>query len=220
MREQPANHCAQALENLYQAFATQKKPPSISACACCVDAREIRVLLNAPLRGLTCQQLTSYAASVFLTAGDGSDFRYLLPRLLEVFVLKAEGWPDVEVMLSKLRLAKWRQWSGPEQQAVMAFLEAVFDERLHRGEDAAWEIDALVCGMAQADIDMAPFLRKLEDPSVREVLCGFFERNSAGLAKGKLTNAFWDDDAAAAPVLAWLQSPEVQNLVWTHDGAA
>jgi hypothetical protein len=74
------------IDAVYAAFASVPKPLRIDGCACCVDENEVTVLLTKPLREISPSALSSYASSVFLTVGDKQDFRYFLPRILEISV--------------------------------------------------------------------------------------------------------------------------------------
>ena len=79
-----SNRVIQALEDVYRVFAALSKPREIEACPCCIDRLSLCTLLSTPLRELTPDQLSPYASSVLLTAGDEMDFRYFLPRMLEI----------------------------------------------------------------------------------------------------------------------------------------
>jgi hypothetical protein len=125
------------------------------------------------------------------------------------------------VVLEKLALAKWLMWQKKEIEALQTFFHAAFDEALQSREDANHEIDSWICGLALAGVDVAPFLRKLEDPTVESTLFGFFELNAGGLNKGKLGNSFWNGHfELSAPVINWFESPEIQSLIWKHYGSA
>ena len=215
-----AARVAQTLADVYAAFAKEHKPRRIDACPCCFDRAEVCTLLATPLRELTPKQLSGYASSVFLTAGSESDFRYFLPRILEISVNDSSWWPDREVVLGKLTLADWRAWSKHLSDPLMRLFEAAFDEALLQANDPGWEIDSWVCALSMAGLDVLPYLEKLKAPGAENALLQFFEVNAGALLKGKLTNAFWKDEKAnPAPVFAWLNSPYVQSTVWSHYGA-
>ena len=204
-----------ALVKVYRAFSGVLKPAKIPACPCCVTASEVCSLLQTPLRQLTPEQLSRYAGSVLLTSGSSADFRYFLPRILDISLHERYWYPDREIVLGKLVLADWKSWPNQETQPLMALFEAAFDETMT--VDDWWDVDSWICSLALADIDVTPFLRKLMEPSALPVLIGFFERNSTHLGKGKLSNSFWKDHKAnAAPVVAWFQSTEVQAVVMGH----
>jgi hypothetical protein len=214
-----AGRMLRPIEDVYAAFAKRHRPTAINACPCCVDKAEICTLLTTPLRELTSEQLSGYTSSVFLTAGGDPDFRYFLPRILEI-CLREDPYPDREVVLGKLTLANWKSWPANLAQPIVRLFEAGFDDTLTLSQDRGSEIDSWICGLSMAGLDVMPYLGKLTLPSSKDALVEYFEWNADGLAKGKLTNAFWTDEKAnSQPVLAWFNSAKVQATVWPHYGA-
>ena len=210
----------EALDRVYQVFSTQKKPRTISACPCCIDQAHICTLLSTPLRKITPEQLSSYASSVFLTAGSESDFRYFLPRILEISIHDRGWWPDREIVLRSLALAGWKSWHEGERKVLQSLFDSAFNDVICCEEDQDYEIDSWICGLALAGLDVAPFLQKLEDPATTEALIGLFELNAADLPKKRLGNAFWsDNNEAAAQVVEWFESSAIQSIVWRHYGS-
>ncbi len=211
----------EALERIYQTFATRKGPATIVACPCCLDQNEVCALLKTPLRKITPSQLSGYASSVFLTSGSEKDFRYFLPRILEISYREQYWWPDREVVLGKLTLANWMNWSEKEIDTLHSFFEVAFDQALQCGDEASYEVDSWICALALAGADVGPYLRKLEDPAQQDVLLGYFELNAAELQKDKLGNAFWNGDMTlATPIINWFQSAQIQSVIWRHYGSA
>lgn len=204
----------EALDRVYEAFSTQRKPRTISACPCCIDEAQACTLLSTPLRKITPAQLSSYASSVFLTAGSESDFRYFLPRILEISIHDRSWWPDREIVLRSLALAGWKSWHKGEREALQSLFDSAFDDVIFCEEDQEYEIDSWICGLALAGVDVAPFLQKLEDPAATEALICLFELNAAHLQRNKLGNAFWSENKeAAAQVVEWLESSAIQSIV-------
>ena len=59
-----------AIERLYQAFADVPKPKVIEGCPCCIEDKNIDVLLTKPLRIISAEDLGEYAFCLFNTVGD------------------------------------------------------------------------------------------------------------------------------------------------------
>ena len=201
-----------AVQGLYTAFGAVPKPASIDACPCCEDRVEMCALLEGPSNRIPAPALSKYAFSVFYTAGSEADFKYLLPRICELMA-SPEWLTDLEVVLPKLRLARWHTWPQQQVDAVVRFLEAGFEDAVLSTDDAGRNVDSWLCGLARAQVDLNRFLRRLLEPDAAHALRGLHEKNAHELwSKGKLANTFWDDDAPGAQVLvAWLKSPEVQS---------
>jgi hypothetical protein len=207
------------IERMYAAFAGQGKPAVVDACACCIGERELNELVRVDLRHLTAEQLSNYASSVFLTAGSDSDFRYFIPRILDLSLHGAFDWPDFEVICASLRNGEWLSWPESLKLSIIdVFLSAW--ERAATGGDGVG-VDSLICGFGRAGLDLYPFLGRLEAADAERALVGFYDRNSQALMKGKLRNEFWGDfKAEAAPVIAWFGSPGVVQIVNRHYGLA
>jgi hypothetical protein len=206
---------AKAIRGLYSAFGSVPKPRSIDACPCCEKQEDTCQLLEAPLDQVPSVPLSHYTFSAFLTAGSEADFRYFLPRILELTLLDKEWYADVEVVIPKLRLAHWETWPREEIAAVTGFLEASFEVALQM-EDAPGEaVDSWLCGLALADVDLEPFQKRLVQPDARRALRELYDWNSHKLlSQGKLTNPFWHGHPVEmGSVASWLRSPEVQSRV-------
>ena len=205
---------ASAVDALYAAFSSQPKPSRIDACPCCVPAGEFCTLLHTPLRKLTAEQLSGFASSLLLTAGNERDLRYFFPRILDISIHEPGWWPDREVVLEKLALGHWQTWPDREQAAIIGAVKAAFQADLQDPSDGAWNIDAWLCGLALAGADVRPFLATLAEPRNEGALFAYYEFNSAPLQKGKLENSFWSGNREAqSPIIAWLKSAPVQQVV-------
>ena len=192
-RSTPANaRVREALEAVYRAFALPT-PDAIEGCPCCISTRGVDVLLTTPLRELTGQELWRYVSGAFLTVGGERDFRYLLPRILDLSVSDPEDAIDPEIVLGKLSLANWRSWPAKEQEAVEEVLDAWFEQAL--AQDVAevgdgWigtEAESVLCGAARAGLPLEGWLVRLHDPVAAPVLADLKER-----FPGRLS-AFWED---------------------------
>lgn len=204
-----------AIKQLYDAFAHEPKPWIIDACPCCLSPEELKVLVQTPLRQLTADQLSKYASSVFLTAGSEPDYRYLLPRILDLSLHGAFSWPDHEVVGKSLANAHWSLWPTPLRDSITQAFLAALEQAIpnHSG----WEVDELICGFALTGMDIAPFLTRLEAADAEQTLIEFYERNAPALRKGSLANNFWEShETEAAPLIAWFGSAKIMTTINTH----
>jgi hypothetical protein len=183
----------EALEAVYREF-DEPVPAMIEGCPCCISTRGTDVLLTTPLRQLTGQALWRYVSGAFLTIGDAQDFRYLLPRILEVSVTDPGNSNDPEIVLRKLQLAGWRSWSPNEQRAIEAFVDAWFERALASDvaeADNGWigtEAESVLCGAARAGMPLERWLIRLNEPDAAPVLADMQKRFPAEMS------AFWEDE--------------------------
>lgn len=184
-----------ALEGVYREFAAPT-PAKIEGCPCCISTRGVDVLLTTPLREITGRALGRYVSGAFLTVGGEGDFRYLLPRILEVSANDPGQANGPEIVLGRLRLANWRSWPARQQAAVEQFMGAWFDSALEQDlADArdGWigmETESVLCGMALAGLPISRWLARLHEPSAQPVLADLRDRYPRHLS------GFWKDAPA------------------------
>ncbi|MEY2881846.1 MAG: hypothetical protein RLZZ15_4226 [Verrucomicrobiota bacterium] len=204
-----------AIEAVYQAFAGVRRPAVIEGCPCCIERKGVDVLLSKPLREISAEELSPYAASVFLTVGGLDDFRYLVPRILQISATNNSWWPDPEVVGRSLANGDWQAWARPERDAVVRLLETRFDALLSGDE---WtEIDSWLCAVARAGLDLRRFLGELA--ANKTAMLAFYERNANAAWERRLANGFWDDAPdGAKQVVDWFHSAAVSGAIFESYG--
>ena len=184
-----------AVEAIYGEFAAPV-PSKIEGCPCCISTRRVDVLLTTPLRQLSGQALWRYVTGAFLTIGDEKDFRYLLPRILDIAVNEPGDFVDPEIVLGKLKLANWAAWPASERRAVEDLLSLWFEQALARDLAEAdeyavgSEAESVLCGAARAGLRLGRYLDRLQEPDASRVLADLKERFPDQLS------AFWEDAPA------------------------
>lgn len=166
----------EAMEAVYRVFAGPA-PAIIEGCPCCIETRGVDVLLTTPLRALSGGQLWRYVSGVFYTVGSERDFRYFLPRILEISVQDASEAHYPQVVLGKLRLANWQSWPRHERAAIEALVDAWFERDLMLDLTETLEfwpvantVEAMLCATARADLPLEGLLARLQDPAMAPVL--------------------------------------------------
>jgi hypothetical protein len=197
-----------ALEKVYRAF-DGSVPKAIEGCPCCIRRRNTDALLGTPLRELSGTTLWPYASGAFLTVGAVDDFRYLLPRILDVSIHDPGNMLDPEVVLGKLDLARWRSWPSAEQEAIETFIDVWFDHALatdlsgaQQGEVASTDAEAVLCGAALAGMPLGSWLRRLAEPASAPVLDDLRQRHPHRFSP------YWEDTPEGLEEVArFLQHP-------------
>lgn len=206
-----------ALAGLYAAFDAPR-PRAIHGCPCCIDERNVDLLLSKPLRDLTADDLHGYVSGVFLTVGSEADHAYLLPRMLEISAVQHHWSLDPQMVVGRLRRAEWERWSAERRKAMVAFLDAWFDRALAQadadegGLDRSGRLEDLLCGMAMAGLDIGPYLERLKVHGA--VLTNLYWRFGDPAAEGRGPSGFWQDAPEGWSVLmAFMKDPEVFAVV-------
>lgn len=186
------NRLRDAIEVLYEQFAAPA-PKVIEGCPCCIDTRNTDVLLSTPLREISGKTLWRYVSGAYYTVGGDTDFRYLLPRILDVSANDPAEANHPEIVLNKLRLARWKSWSAEETQAITEFLDAWFEHALSQDLSEAgdgWvgqEAESIMCGASLAGFTLSTWLVRLTEPFAIPVLTDLMDRYPDRLS------AFWED---------------------------
>lgn len=202
------------INQLYAVFAKYPKPYDFAACECCMSPDEKRVLLTTPLRELTADQLGGYTADAFFTVGETPDFKYFLPRILELAVREEFLWPDPEVVTRKLTLADWLGWPTVEKDAISDLLKAKFETLLNDPNSDGSAIDQWICALGCCLPDPTPFLGPLLRPQHQDKLLAVIEHNGSLFTKNKLDNAFWEEAGENEErVVRWFHQPAVKQLL-------
>jgi hypothetical protein len=204
-------------ETLYAVFSDVTKPEAIDGCPCCIERKGVDVLLTTPLRQITPEQLTNYAASVFLTVGCVEDFLYFLPRILEISASDVSWWPNPEVIARALKEAEFDKWPDNHKIPILAFYDAALDNIL-KGDQAGVDIDSWICALGRIFPDVSLYLTKVERHPDRAV--EYYAINRESLIKGQLVNSFWDDAprSSYAQVIEWFNSKAIRDLIDTNYG--
>lgn len=153
----------EAVDGLYSAFAPVNRPTAIDYCTHCVDPGAIEPLLApGPLWEIPAETLRFYGVKVLNLVGSVADFRYFLPRILQIAATEGfGGWPDLELVMRTIRQAEWRTWPASEQQAVTAFMHALWSTTLTEfpvHPNAEMVLDAI----SELSDDLGPYLRMWE----------------------------------------------------------
>lgn len=216
---------AEAIDGLYVAFADEPRPAGIEACPCCVSPAQVAALLGPDdLRTLPAETVADYAAHAMTTVGSASDFRYFLPRLLQVAVTDGFDWPDLEIAVGRLRLAGWLAWPPDQQRAVRAVLGALWDQTL-RQHPISPDADTVLCAIGNAEDDLTAYLAAWESllrtgaaaPAQHlSDLLNWSARVENG--RWRLRNAFWEH--RDGPVSDWLAADSTRAVVLAGFDAA
>jgi hypothetical protein len=183
------------LKRLYQVFSRYPHPSGMEGCPCCTSPGDARPMLSVPLQRIPPESLEKFAFKALTTWGMVDDYKYFLPRILELS-LSGLLVCDLEIVLGKLAYGGYRSWPSAEQQAVEEIILscwrgclAEFDRQTLKG---MYNADSLLCGAAQFT-DVTPFLALAD--SVAPGFRAAYRDDCANGAKRKLSNAFWNRES-------------------------
>lgn len=200
------------IELLYASFSMFLKPVAIDGCECCLDAKQITLLLNKELSEISAEEISSYASSVFLTVGSKSDFMYFFPRILELSLTDKFCWPDPEVVFNAVVNSDYETWSNEQKNIVNKLLKSKFVDLLSLGEDGC-DIDQWLAAIARIEPNISHYLQLLENDKYKSAFCKFVDWN-ADTTSNRLSNGFWEEcKAQEQQVITWLRQGKAAKFL-------
>jgi hypothetical protein len=198
-----------AIDELYTIFAPYTALSSrFGACNWLTEAA-VSALKQKPLKELTASDLSDYANHPWY-CGEENDFKHFLPRLAELFIA---GKLDVTAEMFFLILP-YKAWSERERNVVDSFLKKSWLALLG-SYPFPFEPDEFLCGLAQIESDLSPFLDLWDEnetlPSSRQ-LCLFIHHATY--------SGSWDYARnQKEQVIDWLLNPRIAERLKRASGA-
>lgn len=119
-------------------------------------------LRSKKLRELTDENLSLFAGKVILTWGDENDYRFYLPRILELTAELKTPY-DIWTLYSRLEDANWKTWNADEQTAINKFTIELWNNLLNdNSEKAEWEFKDYFHSIAYFYPDFSDILKVWE----------------------------------------------------------
>ncbi len=136
-----------AVEKLYEVFAAYpapQSPPFGVGCYAPNALEKVAKLLEPPLRQIDFHAIQDYAMTAYSDWGDSKDFRYFLPRVLEMLAFHDDKWIDNEFVFSRIGdtiYSEFPTWSAQEQAAVFEFCLAWWEIQFSYDYESTFEND-------------------------------------------------------------------------------
>ena len=146
----------QAIENLYQTFASYPLNKYMDACPCCIDKHDRNNLKSSPLRELI--DLNRYSDKAMTTWGNEDDFKHFLPRIFEL-VMSHEGigCTNLETIFGKLSYGHWDRWPITEQETIRDYFRTGWSHLLEE-VDPKNSPDKWLCSIGIVGENLQPYL--------------------------------------------------------------
>jgi hypothetical protein len=202
-----------AIRKLYEAFAGFPRPSRLDASPL-REPVEIQRLVSVPREMLGVDAMGGYAIWAMTTVGEVKDYKYFLPRLLELAV--ESGVIEPEMIAYKLQYGQWTEWAPRERGAVSEFLFEAFSQAMNEHPDdylaASWFTAICILGL---DIDRA--MRAWRSASLPQAvlqLAGFLQGGTIFEASPE-ERGYWSnvEDRTLSIVRSWLLSADVRALL-------
>lgn len=152
-----------SIEKLYDTFAKYQGLSKLEGSPIYDDLETWNMQLRSKkLRELTDDDLSLFAGKVILTWGDENDYRFYLPRILELTAELKTPY-DIWTLYSRLEDANWKTWNTEEQTAICEFTIELWNNLLNNNsEKAEWEFKDYFHSLAYFYPDFSEILKVWE----------------------------------------------------------
>jgi len=139
-------------ELLYDTFRRYPKPKRVSGSPISVEANDDLTLLQKPLKSLDAKDFGRYPFKAMSTWGTVADFKYFLPRILELsfdnFTLL-----NSTTLFSKILSSGWIDWQEDEKKAFEAYLLTLWSYATNRLQRNFHKVEVLAEHLPYFGID-------------------------------------------------------------------
>lgn len=126
-----------SIENLYDTFAKYQGLSKLEGSQMYDELENWKLqLISKRLRDLNEDDLSRFAGKVMLTWGDENDYRFYLPRILELTAEYKTPY-DIWTLYSRLEDANWKTWGITEQTAINDFTFELWNNLLNDNSEEA-----------------------------------------------------------------------------------
>jgi len=122
------------IQQLYILFSSCAPPQTLIGCPCCTTTLTQTKWHQSDLAQIDVTSISDYTFKAMSTYGTIENFRYFLPRILELLALQQLPL-DSSLVWSKLKYAQWTKWSLEEVAAIRQFLAVFWYNHLIQAND-------------------------------------------------------------------------------------
>jgi hypothetical protein len=211
------NELEQAIRLLYQTFANYRPGDNFADCSW-LTQDAAKILTSKPLAELSVQEIEEYASHAVSFCGDTNDYKYFLPRILELLAIGENPYLNTSSIFFPLYDADWQNWSPNEKSVVDKFFVELWKRLLNT---YPFHLYAEECLNSFAWIieDLTPYLhlwRQNRSLSSLQHLAFFIVDTTVTYQpyRRKLRNEAWGlRNNQMDQVLDWLFQPETVEML-------
>ncbi len=168
------------------------------------------------MKELTGEDLSLFAGKVILTWGDENDYRFYLPRILELTAELKTPY-DIWTLYSRLEDANWKTWNDDEQTAISDFTIELWNNLLtDNSEKAEWEFKDYFHSIAYFYPDFSEILKVWETndsfASIKHLINYIFEERQH-LFDNNYIDSIEKNTKNIEQFKTWLTSDNILNKI-------
>ena len=118
----------QEIQELYKVFKKYKLKPNFTERCSSFGARQdlAKHLQAMPLSTLELEPLATYSFKALNTMGNEGDYRYFIPRLIELMVIDDKWFGYENLFFKKLNVLGFHNWQESEKRVIQTICEKFF----------------------------------------------------------------------------------------------
>jgi hypothetical protein len=159
----------EAIARLYEMTSEDRPHGPVEGCTHCRSDWEMQELASIERETAPAWLMFDFASSALLTWGSERDFRWFVPRILELLADEPPWMPDAETMASRLLMAGLYDWPEEEHEVVRDVFAALWGLWLDGGRpwrapwqrrpsDSRLEPSDILLAAGLVDVDAEPLL--------------------------------------------------------------
>ncbi len=122
------------IQQLYTLFSSGAPPQTLIGCPCCTTTLTQTKWHQNDVALIDASSISDYTFKAMSTYGTVENFRYFLPRILELLASQ-QLQIDRSLVWSKLKYGQWTSWPIREVAAIRQFLEVYWNNHLMQTTD-------------------------------------------------------------------------------------
>ncbi len=154
-----------SIQNLYEVFSVYKLNPKITGCYCnvCLSEEYNQYLHQKKLTELNDEDFEAYLSSCDILDDNQNDFKYFIPRMLELCVISHGS----DRIYERIAESIYKNWPTTETEALNIFFAAFWYDQLKTKNALA--IIFLLYDLADAEYNIELCLKDLSDLKSEEL---------------------------------------------------
>lgn len=210
----------QLIDELYKAFANVPKATLSDGCmlGCCMTKEDRETVLQDPLRTANSEILWFYPSDAIWTVGTKLDFKYFVPRLLDLGLrpyhrdgAQQNFFAFPVTFGKKLNLANFNSWTEAQRKVVSDAIFEIF-RSVVLGDDF-YDIDSWIIVTCYIAIDKERFFTLLDSPEGAKARNYFLLSVRGEYSSEGISGPHWDElnTEQIKDVYLWLVSREKES---------
>jgi hypothetical protein len=178
----------------YDLFACYKLNGKLDVCPCCVSEEEKELLLSVPVEKIPLDILSVYNTSAMPEKIEAVEYKYFLPRFLEL--INEFNFPahSVEIALNRIAYVKTGEWTKEEMEFLGMFMKQFFKKCLRKYPLTHFEtLEDVIIMLSKTGFESSWTVKMWEETNEFNALMHFVKTIASGVKMNRKGNLIVDN---------------------------